>query len=159
MQRLLTIMLITGAITIAAPIHSAFAFYEEGGGIINRFSYVTADDMTSTTSPNFVEVPNMSVEAKTMGRGPVIINFCAATNAGGSGSVAVTVAVDGVNEPFGMAGGGGVQFAATSYTLPHCFTWVISELEPGEHTFSIRWRKHGGSTGYMQSRTLIVKGM
>lgn len=149
---------VLSAITISASITSAYAYYDEDAGIISKFYYATADDMISTIDyPYYVEVPNMSIKTKT--KDTAIVRFCAATNTGGTGSIAVTIALDGENIPFGMGGGGGVQFSATSYSEPHCFSWVLPEIEPGEHTFSVLWRKYGPSMGYMQSRTLTVEGM
>src|SRR5215471_12677961 len=85
---------------------------EAGEGIIRRFAFVTADNLISTTSGLYVQVPDTTINAST--HGPVIANFCAASNNGGVGFEAITVAVDGVLLPFGMAIHGGIQFAAVA---------------------------------------------
>ena len=107
-------------LTVVYLMASAFVS-DEGKGQIQGFSYATADDLVATTSPSFVKIPGMTVDINTE-RGPVIIRFCGETNNGGVGSTAVTVAVDGINVPFG---GRRVEDFSLPSSLRHCLTASI----------------------------------
>jgi hypothetical protein len=140
----------------ALSVTAAFAA-DEGSGRLRGFVFVTEHTLVSTDSPGFVEVPDMSVTAMTWG--PVIVRFCGACNTLGVGAVFFDVAVDGVPLRSGGIFGGGIQFAVSPSRLPHCFNWVIPDVEPGAHTFEMLWRTSGGGTGYLQARTLTVEGL
>lgn len=128
--------------------------FDEGKGKIRKFSFVTADDLVSTGSSSFVEVPDMTVNIKTRRRGPVIIRFCGASNTDGTGgSMRVKAQLDGVDVSFAE-----IQFAVESVRLPHCFTWVAPDVLPGIHTATILWYKVGGGTAFVQARSLVVEG-
>ncbi len=156
MARKKTVVLLFVVSALLLPVVYLMASFASGEGQIHAFSYATADDVVATTSPTFVKIPDMTVDINTE-RGPVIVRFCGATNNGGVGSTAVTVAVDGINVPFGQQPSGGLQFAVVQATLPACFNWVIPDLARGKHIIDALWQKFGGGNAFMQSRSLIVE--
>ena len=97
MVRTKLLLLVVSALLLSMVHLMASAFASDAGeGQIHAFSYATADDLVATTSPTFVKIPGMTVDINTQ-RGPVIVRFCGESNNGGVGSMAVTVAVDGIN--------------------------------------------------------------
>lgn len=151
-QTILMVFVVSSALSVA----SVFAA-DEGSGRLRGFVFVTEHTLVQTDSSGLVEVPEMTVTAKTWG--PVIVRYCGACNTMGTGGLFFEVAVDGVPVRSGGIFGGGIQFAVGGTREPRCFNWVIPDVEPGTHTFDMLWRMSGGGTGILQARTLTVEGL
>jgi hypothetical protein len=128
----------------------AFALPMQMGGV--NGAVVTADEEITTTSLQYVDMPDMAITSDFPG-GDLVVTLTAEGFTRSGAEAEIRVLVDG--QP---AEPGDVTFFSSPLEATGGFTFVAEDIAPGAHTIKAQWRKESsdGREVRIEDRTMLA---
>jgi len=127
----------------------------------NRMTIASSNDIgVTTTSTNFVDVPNMEAFVTIPGTTNVCVDvqYTATVWTDGNELIFVQATIDDVPcfPPDTQFEGDSDEDGDGRWARAHAFDFICQNVRPGAHTFKIQWRSFLGGTVFTHWRTMKV---
>ncbi|MEM3627972.1 MAG: hypothetical protein QXJ11_06790 [Candidatus Bathyarchaeia archaeon] len=115
----------------------------------------TSTEEVSTTSTNFVDIPDMSVDLTLSRKSMLIIMFSMEAQNTGGNYLYARAMINATTQA--RPASSAIVITNSSVTASHSFTFYMDNVSPGKYTIKIQWRVFSFlAAAYAQDRSLIV---